>query len=1644
MHKDSASGFWIGRVLLLRAFVDQLAPHPACGGSRFPRRLPENAKPSAILTRRRTMEGIVVEEDSKPAAAAPLSAMAQAGPRCRACDPPSVAAETAALLAAWDRGSAAASSEVEAAFPLLVPPSLPSTSARFLARPVGWGGVRAARGYAPTLPGGGRAAAAANGVNGMGGLPSGRGAIGPEAGPGLTAAAAALSASILAEGSDATDGTAALSEGDAARMAVQFLLTRPAGDGQGVSSGGVLLDGAGAGGEGNGRWREDEAPLYGPGMRRALERAVSRLEGRLRDQQLRGGEEGTDHYATTATGAGDPLNVDHIDEAERDAVGRLTSLLLRPGGEGPREYPTAAFAHSHLIEQFRHIPRRVCQYAFRKNDIVWVCRTCQSDETCVLCHACYSQSDHQGHDVAFYHAQAGGCCDCGDPDAWDPRGFCSRHGPCVMSEGSQGGITGKIVEGAGQIVEAVCDWLVGTVARNVEIAYERCNPPSAAPLSGTRTGESSLIDPGVGNNTEAAVPVKKMARLSTLSSRSAQPKTPQNGTRMANDDQRDPLDANPTDSRVTPENSEPEYGVTPGARPLKTSEMTDNASQEKKFDPEAASSSKSMMGIGRARASNENDYSGFEDDAKPSADLDRSFEFDPEAASTSKSMSNPSTPKRAASSQKPWFEKRLSPAYRIGKAGRDGGGLYLVLHYGDAQSSNDIVVALRDLYSGRRLEDLSAAPLISGHIDTQLSKAARILKSEGDLIVWGPHELVTEVTSAHIALWLDGDYAATERMGRVILGKARVCKSKGLTVSIKTRDELLAEQRAAAAIKWLGTMAKACDPLCNQVSSSIDGERHLVPILSADLKLPATITSAWHSLLLTLLAVPDFKAALANAYCDTYRSVTNEYARGIGVLDRSSYTLSVQFLNRVTYVKDLVRERDLLATLSRSLFETLNVAAVTVVPEGQADASNRAKDDQWVASERPFGFFLPANAESVNSWIRPTEEIMELADGGLRNPSSATSLPLLSRLGERHSDGKITVRTSYDGLATTLDPNHAVLTHRRYSPCVSDLKCVLNVPGMPRLFASLQMPSSSKRSDDVFSFLDGWVKCLGLGQKMDGQVWRTWEEGHVEDEPRGWIGAFNTSISLGSLFERLLGWADNDPSPIQGGASSTRLLSCVELTHHIMRTGIETWQQSEMISYHPTKRQSDNPESACSAALPYATVASKHGAPLAAAAIPVSQIRSWSFHLPLHRFVASCIRDVARRAIDSNGSIDALVDLLHREEEESTRGLFRGLFEFPLLVLSRAAQIRAGLWKRNGPTMLDQMLNYSEPPFCRTLRDADLTLLQFALIGCQETGEDEGNIPRAGGIDCAELITILIHRYGIFNFCGFKAASSYDVERYSDEVRAGLYPKEVQEADATQLVLPWAYTPAKDALSLLGMLEEALHLLIILMTELPLPPPNDKDESLSQAKRRLRREVIHKLVSGAKTHSDLQEIDLVMPLRDTLLLKEEGKLLNPDDASGAALDSALAEVAEKVSRGKTTADQWQVRRQAWDEYDPAFYHISQRNHQTAAENRPVSGRLSGMSTSSPSKRGARLGQPYAPPPMLAHQSFQRIRRDLTADATVMALVYRTLHVHCRTSHIRGEPPCEDKDSEGKGEVVVSIHCKVYFQTSHNFCAACFY
>ncbi|CAM9639582.1 unnamed protein product, partial [Choristocarpus tenellus] len=72
---------------------------------------------------------------------------------------------------------------------------------------------------------------------------------------------------------------------------------------------------------------------------------------------------------------------------------------------------------------------RICGYVFRRGDIAWNCRRCQMDSTCVQCDSCFRRSDHTGHPVYFHRTALGGCCDCGDEEAWAESGCCPRHRP---------------------------------------------------------------------------------------------------------------------------------------------------------------------------------------------------------------------------------------------------------------------------------------------------------------------------------------------------------------------------------------------------------------------------------------------------------------------------------------------------------------------------------------------------------------------------------------------------------------------------------------------------------------------------------------------------------------------------------------------------------------------------------------------------------------------------------------------------------------------------------------------------------------------------------------------------------------------------------------------------------------------------------------------------------------------------------------------------------------------------------------------------------------------------------------------------------------------------------------------------------------
>lgn len=81
-----------------------------------------------------------------------------------------------------------------------------------------------------------------------------------------------------------------------------------------------------------------------------------------------------------------------------------------------------------------NIPRGgVCGTVWRKDELAYKCRTCERDPTCAICVHCFRNGNHKDHDFSIIRT-GGGVCDCGDPQAWKPSGFCQKHGGAHSEE----------------------------------------------------------------------------------------------------------------------------------------------------------------------------------------------------------------------------------------------------------------------------------------------------------------------------------------------------------------------------------------------------------------------------------------------------------------------------------------------------------------------------------------------------------------------------------------------------------------------------------------------------------------------------------------------------------------------------------------------------------------------------------------------------------------------------------------------------------------------------------------------------------------------------------------------------------------------------------------------------------------------------------------------------------------------------------------------------------------------------------------------------------------------------------------------------------------------------------------------------------
>lgn len=1003
-----------------------------------------------------------------------------------------------------------------------------------------------------------------------------------------------------------------------------------------------------------------------------------------------------------------------------------------------------------LNEFQQQIPRQVCQYPFRVNDIVWVCRTCQQDDTCVLCHDCFTHSDHTNHDVLFYHATSGGCCDCGDPDAWDPMGFCPRHGQHSHPL-STPLLPSSVVEKTQILVKVVMDWIVHTIRPQAMEAMAR---PWKSPL---QTSDAVFATDHQSINTllQQHLPRRQLFEM----------------------DETDEEPDSPVRTRAPvappPPPYQPEYPTL--------------------FSPTAAST------------------------GRPPQQLDLHQQY-------------------------------MEQAYQLGLLGSKQGGLYVVLKHDDSLTENQLY-------------------------DVHVNWAQ--FQQQGQWTLLTPSLIRDKLGDFSYDLWQDGDRVTCTKVGSFVLDKCKTYhsfqpdKTKHYSITIVTGTEFQREEMAYKILRSLLLLARSCDPLCQVMVSSILSERHLVPLLEAEFTMNAILMKTFYSLSLTLLAIPAFKSKLSTAYSTSYETLAAKYVNGMGAHDRSAFCLSVQFLNRSSYVTTLVKEQRFGDTLGRTI---RNSFCGALPPE-----------NLFILEKRP-----------------------------------------------------------------RLDPKHFSLKHRRYTPIISDLKCVLNVPHMPRLLIACAN----------CSFLSDWITTLRHAQYMDQHVWISYDQEHVNEESRTWISAFNTSISLGGLYERLLFWKDDDPSPISDPSSnlSRDFLSCLEVIVCVCKLGILPWHQSEAVFYPEISRPSEaeSPD-VTSRIVPFSTIAFRYGAPQVMNQIPFSQKSPFSFHLPLHRFLAACLSELSLRPDPSSFS-----DLLTRLQSDLGKKLFDELLcsimEYPLLTLSRVAQIRSELWRRNGSGLFDQVWNYGEAPFCRNMRDADLLLIQFCILG--RSTQD--------GLPCgmAYFVNLLLCRLGLFNFLGLEKTHA----------------------------IPIPYSPIRDNTDGFHLAGEFFSLLITLTTELPDEFSSDKDQLTNRAKFRLRREALHRLAAGPKTRSELAEAESVLSFRDSELLSAQGREINPDDAAGAALSTVLEDIAERiVCPGKS--DEFHIKESGWELYDPSFFHLHIRHHQSAAEKRPKPKQDSSKSFGWETRQ-------FCPDLNPCHGFFSRLRYSAFSDATVRSCVYRTLHLHC--------------------------------------------
>lgn len=81
-----------------------------------------------------------------------------------------------------------------------------------------------------------------------------------------------------------------------------------------------------------------------------------------------------------------------------------------------------------LLDQVNEVTSYTCAHQFNHGELIYQCRDCSIDETCVLCDRCFDPTQHLNHKYRYYVSKSsGGTCDCGEIESFRVSLSCKFH-----------------------------------------------------------------------------------------------------------------------------------------------------------------------------------------------------------------------------------------------------------------------------------------------------------------------------------------------------------------------------------------------------------------------------------------------------------------------------------------------------------------------------------------------------------------------------------------------------------------------------------------------------------------------------------------------------------------------------------------------------------------------------------------------------------------------------------------------------------------------------------------------------------------------------------------------------------------------------------------------------------------------------------------------------------------------------------------------------------------------------------------------------------------------------------------------------------------------------------------------------------------